>query len=99
MNVVRVENAEMRVLLDLEKDLKQRFFREKEEPESRRFRRRRQRRRDADGGDADGGVAGGGEAELFKEDHGASVIEDFEGLDLGGGGTEEEGKGEEVKEE
>lgn len=103
-DVVRVEDAEASVLLHLEEDLEEGFFGEEEESEARRVRVRiRGGGDDGDRGDRDGYVAGVCESEFLEEDHGAGVVGDHEGFDLGcgrwdhgeeGGGEEEDGDGE-----
>lgn len=97
-NVVGVEDAELRVLLDLEEDLEEGLLGEKEEAEEGRV-GVGVRGGEGDGGDGDGDVAGVGEAEFLEEDHGAGVGGDGEGFDLGGGRVEEEGKEEDGEEE
>ncbi|KAF3952020.1 hypothetical protein CMV_022384 [Castanea mollissima] len=101
-DVVGVEDAELRVLLDLEEDLEEGLFGEEEEAEEGRVGAGvRGGDGDGDGGNGDGDVAGVGEAEFLEEDHGAGVGDDGEGFDLGGGRVEEEeeGKGEDGEEE
>lgn len=95
-DVVGVEDAELRVLLDLEEDLEEGLFGEEEEAEEGRVGAGvRGGDGDGDGGDGDGDVAGVGEAEFLEEDHGAGVGGDGEGFDLGGGRVEEEEEGKE----
>lgn len=101
-NVVRIEDAEGRVLLDLDEDLDEGFFVEEEETETGGFGLRGGgggERGDGDGGDGDGDVAFGSETEFFEEDHGASVGSDGEGFDFGGGGEEEVEEGGEEEED
>lgn len=103
-NVVRIEDAEGRVLLDLDEDLDEGFFVEEEETETGGFGLRGGgggggERGDGDGGDGDGDVAFGSETEFFEEDHGASVGSDGEGFDFGGGGGEEVEEGGEEEED
>ena len=99
-NVVRIEDTEGRVLLDLDEDLDEGFFVEEEEAETRRFGLGGGgERSDGDGGDGDGDVAFGGETEFFEEDHGAGVGGDGEGFDFGGGGGEEVEEGGEEEED
>ena len=97
-DVVGVEDAELRVLLDLEEDLEEGLFGEEEEAEEGRI-GAGVRGGEGDVGDGDGDVAGVGEAEFLEEDHGAGVGGDGEGFDLGGGRVEEEGKEEDGEEE
>lgn len=99
-NVVRIENAEGRVLLDLDEDLDEGFFVEEKEAETGGFGLGGGGERgDGDGGDGDGDVAFGSETEFLEEDHGAGVGGDGEGFDFGGGGGEEEEEGGEEEEE
>lgn len=94
-NVLGVEDAEGRIGLELEQDLNERFFGEKEESQPRRI-RRGDVGDDGDGGDGDAGLAGVGESEALEEDHRPRIGGDFEVFDLGGSeGGEEEEEGEE----
>lgn len=98
--VLRIEDAETLVLLDLEKDLEEGFFREEEEAEAGRV-GGREIGGYRDGGDGDGDTARVSEPEFLEEDHGTGVGLDFQGFDLGGGvgdqeGEDEEGQSEEV---
>ena len=70
--VVGVQNAKLRVLLDLHQDLQEGLLREEEEAQPGRF-RRCERGGHRDGGDGDRHVPGVGETEFLKEDHGAGV--------------------------
>lgn len=101
-NVMRIEDTEGRVLLDLDEDLDEGFFVEEEEAETRGFGLRGGGERgdgDGDGGDGDGDVAFGSETEFFEEYHGAGVGGDGERFDFGGGGGEEVEEGGEEEEE
>lgn len=97
--VLRIKDAERGVLLDLEEDLKEGFFREEEEPQPRRV-WRRQIRGYGDGRDGHRDTARVGESKFLEEDHGAVVGDYFKGFDLGDGewdeGEDEKGEGEEV---
>lgn len=96
---MRIEDAEGRVLLDLDEDLKEGFFVEEEESETGGFGLGGGGEDgDGDGGDGDGDVAFVGETEFFEEDHGAAVGVDCERFDFGGGGGEKEEGGEEEEE-
>lgn len=95
--VLRIKDAERGVLLDLEEDLKEGFFREEEEPQPRRV-WRRQIRGYGDGRDGHRDTARVGESKFLEEDHGAVVGDYFKGFDLGDGewdeGEDEKGEGE-----
>ena len=85
-DVVGIEDAESSVLLHLEEDLEEGLFREEEESETRRVGVRiRGGGDDGDRGDGDRDVAGVCESEFLEEDHGAGVVGDYEGFDLGCG--------------
>lgn len=89
-NVVRIEDTEVGVLLDLDENLEKGFFGQEEEAEAGRVRvRGGGGGGDRDGADGDGDVAGVSESEFFEEDHGAGVGRDPQRFDLGGGEGEE----------
>lgn len=98
IDVARIEDAKLRVLLDLEEDLKERFFRQQEESKPRRV-DFSERRSDGDGLDRYGDLAGVREAKFLEENHRPVVGGDLEGFDLGGGGDGEEAEEEEEERE
>ncbi len=67
-----VEDTKLWVLLDLEEDLEERLFGEKEESKSRRV-GIGESGGDGNGGDGDGNVAGVCEPEFLEEDHGSGI--------------------------
>lgn len=68
--VLRIKNTERWVLLDFEEDLKERFFREEEEPETRRV-GWGEVGGDGYGRHGYGNTARVSEAEFLEEDHGS----------------------------
>lgn len=75
-DVVGIEDAQIRVLLELEEDLDEGFFGEEEEAEAGGI-GGGEGGGDGDAGDSDGGVTGVSESELLQEDHEPGVGGDF----------------------
>lgn len=90
-DVVGVEDAEGRVLLDLHQHLEERLFVQEEESQPRRFRlHRRGEHAHGDRGHCNGHMAFVSKPEFLEQDHGAGVGAYGEGLYLRRGGGEKE---------